>query len=197
MSISDFRIIVLPILVCLTGATSARAGSPIYCSCQFEQGAGYSAVGTRAVCSTFTKEKACTIAFGGVGADGAAVSQLGIDPAKFRDQAFKLTMENLEAVQSNTPEKISNPAYLQEAVVVYMRAAYLRQGLEVDRATLVDLDKQVQGFSKEFAGQISEVFSSKRAPFSTRWQDDETLEIQKGAIRFVYRGKIEVVAVFF
>jgi hypothetical protein len=179
------------------GIGSARAADQIFCSCHFEAGASYSAVGTRAACSTFTKEKACTVAFGGIGAQPNAVSRLGIDPGKFRESAFRLLFQNLEAVRNNSLEPISNREFLQEAIVTYLRAAYLRQGLEISDETLRDLDKQVQDFSGEYASQISGVFLSRNEPFRVNWRDNSTLEVQRGAIRFVYKNSITLVASFF
>lgn len=195
MAGTAFRIIILVILACLTNATSPKAADAIRCSCHFEGNSGYSAVGTRAACSTFTKDKACTVAFGGVGAQSPAVSQV-TDPGKFREQAFRLTLENLNAVRSNETDRISNPAFLQEAIVVYMRATYLREG-QIDPATLKDLDQQVQEVSKEFAGPIADVFLAKRPPFEASWKGRDRLEVQRGAVRFVFDTRIILVAVFF
>ena len=190
-----FRIIIPVILTYLMSAASPQAADAIRCSCHFEGNSGYSAVGTRAACSTFTKDKACTVAFGGLGAQYPAVSQV-TDPNKFREQAFRLTFENLDAVRNNAIEKISSPAFLQEAIVVYMRAAYLREGL-IDPGTLKELDQQVQEVSKEFASSIADVFLSKRPPFEVSWKGRDRLEVQKGAVRFVFDKRIILVAVFF
>jgi hypothetical protein len=194
---SAFPIAILSILAFLMSATSPRAADAIQCSCHFEGSSGYSAVGTRAACSTFTKEKACTVAFGGLGAQAPTVSRFNIDPGKFTEQALRLTMENLDAIRTNAPEKIANAAFLQEAIVVYMRATYLREGLEIDPTMLRDLDQQVQSFSKEFANSAADVFLSRREPFGVSWRGSDTLEIQRGAVRFVYDKKIVLVAKFF
>jgi hypothetical protein len=184
-------------LVPVVAMASARAGDQIFCQCKFDPSSGYSAVGIRSACSSFTKEKSCKIAFGGLGAQDEIAAKVGIDPKKLKDEAFKLTLENLEADLNNAPERIANPAYLQEAIIVYMRAAYLRDGQDVDISTLRDLDEQVQGFARELSGQITEVFLSKRAPFEVRWRDRGTVEVDKGAVRFTYDQRMVVVAVFF
>jgi hypothetical protein len=185
------------LLVSLVTATSTQAGDPIQCSCNFDSGSGYSAVGTRAACSSFTKEKACTIAFGGVGSQPLLASKIGIDPKQLMDEAFKLTIDNLTAIRNNNPGQIANSAFVQQAIVVYMRAAYLREGLEIDPATLRDLDNQVQGFSREFGASIADVFSSRRGPFNASWQDRHVIEVDRGAVRFIYDKRIVIVAAFF
>jgi hypothetical protein len=176
---------------------SARAADRIFCSCDFDPRSGYSAVGTRTACSSFTTEqKACKIAFGGTGAKDLLASNIGVDPRQLADQAFNLTMENLAAVRNDSPGQISNPVFLQQAIVVYMRVAYLRTNVDIDEKTLSDLDNQVQGFSKELAGQIADVFSSKREPFSRPWNDNQ-IDVDRGAVRFIYHKRIVVVASFF
>ena len=191
------RLVVLALAGGLLATTAARANDPIRCSCSFGVGAGYSAVGTRAVCSAFTKDKACTIAFGGLGAQDQKLSELGVDIAAYRDSALKLTLDNLDALRLNARERLANPQVLQNAIVVYMRAAYLRQELDLDGATLRDLDEQVQRVSKEFAAPIADVFAGRSAPFAASWAGQSRIEVQRGAVRFVYRERAVVVAVFF
>jgi hypothetical protein len=187
----------LVFLISAIAALSARAAEPIRCSCDFVPKSGYSAVGTRAACSSFTIEKkACTIAFGGTGAKDLLASNVGVDPGQLASQAFNLAIENLAAVRYDSPGQISNPEFLQQAIVVYMRVAYLRTNVDIDAKTLSDLDNQVQGFSKELAGPIADVFSSKRDPFSRPWNDNQ-IDVDKGAVRFTYHKTIVVVAAFF
>jgi hypothetical protein len=193
----DTKTGLISLLLATVAAVSARAGDPIYCRCGFDSSSGYSAVGTRAVCSSFTKEKACTIAFGGLGAQSAIANSIGVDPRKLADDAFKLTLQNLDAVRTGTLDRISNVDYLREAIVVYMRAAYLREDARIDAATLKDLDQEVQSFAKELSGQIADVFASKRPPFETQWKDRHTIDVERGALRFAYNKEITVVAVFF
>jgi hypothetical protein len=184
-------------LLPMLAAAPGQAGDQIFCQCKFDPSSGYSAVGIRSACSSFTKEKSCKIAFGGLGSQGAIAAQIGVDPSKLRDEAFRLTFQTLEADLRNQPEQISTPAFLQEAIVVYMRAAYLREGVDVDPSTLRDLDEQVQSFAKEYSSEIADVFQSKREPFDRPWKERHRVEVQKGAVRFTYDQRMVVVAVFF
>jgi hypothetical protein len=87
----------------------AAAGVPIRRTCIFEQGSNYSAVGTRAACSTLThknKGEHCEVSFGATGAEEPLVSKLiGKNVDEYRRAAFQATQRNLEAMLSETRSK--------------------------------------------------------------------------------------------
>jgi hypothetical protein len=189
----------------LLSSNSTRAGDPIRCSCQFAQSSGYSAVGTRAVCSTMTHKnpkgvgESCEIAFGAVANQEPLVSRLKLplDPKKYSATAFVLTQANLTAVQDRNPGPITSAAFIREAIPVYMRAVYLRPEAGIDEGTLADLDRNVLDVSAEFAEKIAEVFQGRQGLFETTWRERHRLTVEQGAVRFVYAGEINLVAVFF
>jgi trimethylamine:corrinoid methyltransferase-like protein len=121
------------------------AGESIRCNCLFEQSSGYTAVGTKAVCSTMThknregKGEHCEISFGAAGSEAPQISRLGGNS----DIAFQLTERNLEAIRSRNLELVSDAGYLKLAIPAYLRAVYAREGAQLDFGTKLDLDKQI------------------------------------------------------
>lgn len=203
-----FRRLHLAPLLLLVASTAlsdgpAQAGDQIICRCLFAQDSGYSAVGTRAVCSTMThknptgKGEHCEIAFGSAVNEAPQLAKLKLDPEKYQAAAFALTQQNLAAVQRRNPELIANGAYLREAIPAYMRAVYLRAQTGIEEGELNQLDTAVRGVSSEYADQIADVFLGHRRPFDTVWHDQSHLFVEVGAVRIVYAGRIDLVAVFF
>jgi hypothetical protein len=181
----------------------AVAGEPIRCTCLFQQSSGYSAVGTRAACSTMTRKnqkgpgERCEIAFGGLGYDPRLLSNANIGAEDYRKLAFSVTQQNLEALSEGHPERLSDPSYLRIAIPVYMRAAYLRSDNSLEPAVLADLDKQVTSIAKEYADKIAYVFSGKAPPFEATWLERNRITVERGAVRIIYESDITLVAVFF
>jgi hypothetical protein len=174
----------------------------VRCTCQFEPTSGYSAYGTRSVCSAYTRNlkgrgQVCEVAFGATGYQGALISRVGLNEDQYRQLSFDLTTENLNAIRDRAPEKISNAAFLRVAIPAYMRAAYLRADTGLDDDTLVQLDKQIIGASSELSNRIAGVFLGQQPPFETSWQDRHRVIVVRGAVRFIFDDRIQVVAVFF
>jgi hypothetical protein len=183
-------------------SSASRAAETIHCSCLFEQSSGYVGQGTRSACSTFTEKnkgsgETCQIAFGGTGYQEQQVSRLKLDPKEYRAKVFSMTMFNLAAVRDRAPDKFVTNDFLRDAIPIYMRAVYLRAENRLDDGTLADLDREVTSVSAEYAGPIADVFLGKAQPFETTWHDRHRLSVQRGAIKFVYAERINLVTVFF
>jgi hypothetical protein len=125
------------------------------------------------------------------------LSKLNIDAKQYREMVFSITMNNLTALHDGVPEKFVNSDFLRDAIPVYMRAAYLRTEAGLDDATLLDLDKEVRSVSAEYAGPIADVFLGRAKPFETVWRERHRVSVDRGAVRFVYAGELNLVAVFF
>lgn len=200
-----FLVIAASVLASATVSSPSDAGEPIRCTCYFEQSSGYTAVGTRAACSTLThknmkgKGERCEISFGATGYEESVASKSNINPANLRDTAFKVTQQNLQSLFAQNPALVSDAGYLRDAIPAYMRATYLREEAQLDENVRVDLDKQVNAVADKYAEQIAGVFQGKRDPFEEKWQDRHVLAVERGAVRFVYSGEITLVlvAVFF
>jgi hypothetical protein len=181
---------------------AASAGEPIFCDCKFAQSSGYRAVGIRTMCSAMTTKNPkvsgeyCEIAFGAIGYDERVISKLSNDK-EYRAHAFAVTMQNLQALQDRSIERIANRQFVETAIPFYLRAVYARAGNGLEPETLVALDKEVRDVSREFADQIVNVFAGKQDPFERSWRERHRLIVQRGAIRFIYNNQIVLDAVFF
>ena len=133
---------------------------------------------------------------GALGYDQQLISKLSNDK-EYRAHAFAATMQSLQALQDHSIEQIANRQFLQTAIPLYLRAAYVRAGNGLDADTLQALDKEVIDVSNEYAEQIADVFKGTQKPFEKRWRERHILIVQKGAIRFVYNNEIFLDAVFF
>lgn len=201
MFVRSRTILLLSAIAALPSGAS-HAGDAIFCDCQFEQSSGYVGQGTRSACSALTEKnkgsgETCQIAFGGTGYQDQQVSRLKLDPKEYREKVFSMTMFNLAALHDRTPDKLATNEFLRAAIPAYMRAAYLRAENRLDDATLADLDREVTGVSAEYARPIADVFAGRSQPFETTWHEKHRLSVQRGAVRFVYAGQINLVAVFF
>jgi hypothetical protein len=196
------QIPVLVFFMLMVSMLTARAGDPIFCDCKFVQSSGYRAVGIRTMCSAMTTKNPkaggeyCEIAFGALGYDQQLISKLSNDK-EYRAHAFAATMQNLQALRDHSIEQIANKQFLQTAIPLYSRAAYVRAGNGLDSDTLQALDKEVVDVSNEYAEQIADVFKGTQKPFETPWRKQHLLVVQRGAIRFVYNNEIVLDVVFF
>jgi len=200
MFLRGFILFFLSAYVALNVRT-AEAADPIRCNCFFEQTSGYVGVGTRAACSTLTeknkgKGETCQVAFGATGYEEQLLSKLALDPKRYREMVFSMTMLNLAAVHDRAPQKFTSE-FLRNAIPAYMRAVYLRSEAGLDDKVLVDLDKEVNGVSAEYSQKIADVFLGKAIPFEAVWNERHRLTVQRGSIKFVYAGQIILVTVFF
>ena len=136
----------------------------------------------------------CEIAFGATGYDTRLLAVVHITSASYRDFVFNLTQQHLEALRRGDIASISRPEFLVEAIPAYMRAAYLRAGIDAD--PMVELDLEVAGATKEYAQQVSDVFLNGKEPFEVAWRDNGRFRAERGAVRFEWKGKA-ISVVFF
>ncbi|MFT4067963.1 hypothetical protein [Paraburkholderia sp.] len=162
------------------------------CTCEFS-GDEYKAFGTRAACNVVMSDndKTCNIAFAAVGASTPVLSSVVTSSvANYQQQAYEITIQYLQLVSKNDDAGLTNPKFLQPALLAFMRAAYLRPGVTDD---LKGLDAAVSQFTKEQVDKISEVFYGKRNAFDGR-QGNLTYSVNRTTVRLTYQvtGKNKV-----
>jgi len=182
----------------------AVAEEPIFCDCHFKPDSGYQAVGIRSACNAIryidprSPGGSCKISFAAIGFDERAVANRGLNPAQYRETAFSVTLEHLNALRTRSLTSISSIEFIRQALPFYFRSTYLNgERVLLPPETVAALDREVVDMSKELVGQISEVFEGRREPFDTPWREVGRLRVTPGAVEFTFRNQVVLVAIFF
>lgn len=120
------------------------------CHCNFAE-PPWEAHGTKAACTAWMNvgREECEIAFGGFGADETLISDvLGRNPEEYNEEVFDIMERYISFLRRGDEKSISQPEFLIDAIPLFARAAYLRQGpakiygydeLKALDATIIDL----------------------------------------------------------
>jgi hypothetical protein len=155
-----------------------------YCSCEFDT-SGYKGFGTRAACNVVMSDndKTCNIAFAAIGASAPVVSSVVPNAgANYEKRAYQITLHYLEYVNKNDQASLVEPKFMQEALLAFARAAYLRPGVTDD---LKGLDAAVSQFIRTQAPKISDIFNGKAGHFDGR-QGNLTYSVTRTTVRLTY-----------
>ncbi|MBF6570862.1 MAG: hypothetical protein IVW54_18500 [Candidatus Binataceae bacterium] len=157
-----------------------------YCHCRFKE-SPWEAYGTRAACTAVTGNggTSCNISFGGAGADPNVVGAVtGESNASYRGRFYEILFRYLTLYRQRNREALADPAFLQSALVMFMRGGYLRNKIGAD---LKQVDGAVVAFVAQNTKEISDVFLGKRASFSKDIKGAK-FTVEQGAIRMDTKG---------
>lgn len=147
------RLYLVGSLICFYGL--AHAGD-VMCECQFKDKTP-KAYGTKAACTavTNTGRTVCNISFGGMGAEPHLVRQvLNQDPGQYDARARGLLIEYLKRMSDR--QALAERAFLEAALPVFMRGAYLRADNGID--DLKGMNDAVEKFVKKNIEKIAAAF---------------------------------------
>jgi hypothetical protein len=169
------------------------------CRCKFDTNT-YSAEGTKAACNAFMyNNRNCEIAFSALGGSPGALPEPRPDAAKYRSDAYSVTLEHVAALEKRDFAFLSSEPFLRRALPLLMRAAYARDSVQKSpkEFSIAELDKEVMSFLKEETPLIARIFSGRDKPQDGKWGQGHTYSIGVGFVRFSHAKGAHVIAVVF
>jgi hypothetical protein len=160
------------------------------CQCKFKS-SPWEAVGTKAACIAYTlkSQTSCIIEFAGTGADEKAIiAVLKEDPAKYKERAYKILLEYFRMLNAGDEKGLTSPGFLQDALLVFFRGAYLRDGSSEAFERARELDITVQKLLKGYVGAIGDTLRGDKDTASII-VDDAKILVRRGSITFDQKGE--------
>ncbi|SDD81390.1 hypothetical protein [Kordiimonas lacus] len=177
-------------LACIAGAASDVRAADKRCECNFRD-QSWQGYGTAAACSVWMyKDKTvCEVEFGGFSADRQMLADLlELDWKAYENRRFEIFSYYYHQFTNRNRKGLSDPNFLQAAIPVFMRGAYLRKHEHsLSAGSLKALDGAIAAFFEEHAHRVSDVFLGMAPAFEAS-VSDAGFTVDPGVVTVTFEG---------